>query len=83
MRKQNGFSVVLLVVAGLVLAALAIAFLFVSRGDNNNNTQTINSFDECVAAGNPVAESYPEQCHADGKSFSNPRQTAPPAPETQ
>ncbi len=29
----------------------------------------INSFDECVAAGNPVMESYPRQCRADGKTF--------------
>ena len=31
----------------------------------------ITSFDECVAAGNPVMESYPEQCRADGKTFVN------------
>jgi hypothetical protein len=30
----------------------------------------INSFEECVAAGNPVMESYPRQCNtADGKHF--------------
>jgi len=29
----------------------------------------INSFDACVAAGNPVMESYPRQCRADGKTF--------------
>jgi len=30
---------------------------------------TISSFEECVAAGNPVMESYPRQCIADGKTF--------------
>lgn len=30
----------------------------------------ITNFDECVAAGNPVMESYPEQCRTeDGKTF--------------
>lgn len=27
------------------------------------------SFEECVAAGNPVMESYPRQCRADGQTF--------------
>lgn len=29
----------------------------------------ITSFEECVAAGNPVMESYPRQCQANGKLF--------------
>lgn len=31
--------------------------------------QDINSFEECVAAGNPVMESYPPQCRANGRTF--------------
>lgn len=32
-----------------------------------------SSFDECVAAGNPIMESYPEQCRtADGRTFTRP-----------
>ena len=30
---------------------------------------TVNNFEECVAAGNPVMESYPRQCRAEGKTF--------------
>ncbi len=30
----------------------------------------ITSFEECVAAGNPVMESYPRQCRTSGNSFS-------------
>lgn len=30
---------------------------------------SISSFDECVAAGYPVMESYPEQCRANGQTF--------------
>src|SRR3989338_3658602 len=29
----------------------------------------IASFEECVEAGNPVMESYPRQCRADGRTF--------------
>ena len=29
----------------------------------------ITNFEECVAAGNPVMESYPRQCMADGQTF--------------
>ncbi len=29
----------------------------------------ISSFEECVEAGNPVMESYPRQCSADGQTF--------------
>src|SRR3989344_1980362 len=29
----------------------------------------INNFEECAAAGNPVMESYPRQCSADGRTF--------------
>jgi len=32
-------------------------------------TQEVNSFDECAAAGNPVMESYPRQCTANGQTF--------------
>lgn len=36
----------------------------------------ITNFDECVAAGNPVMESYPEQCRtADGRLFVNTNQS--------
>jgi hypothetical protein len=36
--------------------------------------QSISNFDECVAAGNPVMESYPEQCTANGQTFTNEAQ---------
>lgn len=29
----------------------------------------ITNFTECIAAGNPVAESYPRQCRANGETF--------------
>jgi hypothetical protein len=29
----------------------------------------VTSFEECIAAGNVVMESYPRQCHANGETF--------------
>lgn len=29
----------------------------------------ISSFEECAAAGNPVMESYPRRCNANGETF--------------
>jgi hypothetical protein len=31
----------------------------------------ITNYDECVAAGNPIMESFPEQCSANGQTFTN------------
>ncbi len=45
----------LLVVLALTLAACQAA--------------TITSFEECVEAGNPIMESYPRQCQANGQTF--------------
>ncbi len=36
---------------------------------NDTQTDEINSFEECVAAGNPIMESYPRQCRAGNKTF--------------
>ncbi|MBP9816600.1 MAG: hypothetical protein KBD05_01055 [Candidatus Pacebacteria bacterium] len=41
----------------------------------------ITSFEECAAAGYPIAESYPEQCYTpDGKSFVRVLPTIPEEP---
>lgn len=50
-------------VIGILLASL---FLF---GCAEKTGTTITNFEECVAAGNPVMESYPRQCSADGQTF--------------
>lgn len=66
--------------------ALALALYFVLMGlgfllgvqyqKGKTAALTINSFDECVAAGNRVAESYPPICFTnDGRSFSEPLNT--------
>lgn len=38
-------------------------------GACTTNQTAITNFEECVAAGNPVMESYPRQCSANGETF--------------
>lgn len=42
---------------------------FVQKTQNTSTQTSISDFDSCVAAGNPVMESYPRQCSANGKTF--------------
>ena len=52
----------------LILPLLGLAVLLAAC-TNIPTTQNITSFDECVKAGNPVMESSPRQCSADGQTF--------------
>lgn len=61
---------------GLKLGAVFIALLVVGvmtwQLKGKQAVQNISSFEECVAAGYPVMESYPEQCKTpDGRTFTN------------
>lgn len=64
-----GLLVVLIIVAGLLLA--------LSQTAKEQRILSINSFEECKAAGYPIMESYPEQCRTpDGRLFINESQQA-------
>jgi hypothetical protein len=59
---------ILLIIVGIIIVIFAAVFI-VNRPDTAPVKQ-ITSFEECVAAGNPVMESYPEQCRTeDGELF--------------
>ena len=51
---------------GIILIAFGVIFW---NGKSNKSATIITTFEECVAAGNPVMESYPEQCRAGGETF--------------
>ncbi len=68
-----GIVVVLTIIAGLLVA--------LSANREQQYLLSITNFDECVAAGFPIMESYPEQCATpDGRTFVNERQTLPQDP---
>src|SRR3989338_1277937 len=59
-------------IVGIVIIIVAGAFLFFSMSENGepiNGAKNINSFEACAALGNPVMESYPRRCQADGQTF--------------
>lgn len=60
--------VVLAVVAVGVAAWLA----------DNKSKSLINSFSDCVSAGNPITETYPETCAVGGRTFTNVDQKIEP-----
>lgn len=59
-------------IIGIVFGVIVIGVVGAALWWNfapHSNTSTINSYDECTAAGNPIRETYPEQCAANGKTF--------------
>lgn len=64
--KQRVWIVVIFLFTLSVLGA----YFFYSEIFRSRKSAGISSFDQCVAAGNPVGESYPRQCWTlDGKHF--------------
>lgn len=72
-RNQAGFSTIEIILVVVVAGLLGLVGWFVydrqKKDDTVTQTKTISTFEECVAAGNPIMESYPEQCAAGGKTF--------------
>lgn len=71
-RNQLGFTQVEILLVTLVFVLIgAIGYLVFDRQKTKSNTNksSISSYEECVAAGNPSMESYPPQCSANGKTF--------------
>jgi hypothetical protein len=59
------------IIVGVCLLILA-GFVYFFYSQKQTTTQSISNFQECVAAGNPVMESFPEQCRTqDGQLFVN------------
>ena len=52
----------------IVLTMLVLGVIIIS-GCAQKNVSEITNFKECAAAGNPVMESYPRQCAANGQTF--------------
>ena len=69
MRKFRNYLIPALAVAIIALAAF---FVIYKKNDTVDNSaqNNINSYQECIDAGNPSMESYPAQCRTeDGKTF--------------
>lgn len=77
-KKQARFGVVEGLIVALIIAAAAFAGWYIwndSRKTSTDKGGSINSFEACKKAGNPIQLSYPEVCATkDGKRFENPEQ---------
>ncbi len=63
----------LITILSIILVLLVIFFIVMSKIKENrerDNQFNVSNFEECVAAGNPVMESYPRQCRHGEESFS-------------
>ncbi len=61
--------------AALLILVVIIAAVYWLGLKSNDVEAPVQSFQECVDAGNPIMESYPEQCRTpDGRTFVNPDQ---------
>ena len=79
--NQKGFGVVQIFLLIIVIVSVGLAGRYVynkQRDKKDSSPQAsakqLTSFKECVDAGNPVMESFPEQCRADGQTFTNEEQ---------
>ena len=72
-----------LIFLALILSIIAGVLLQISAVGQRHFTPQITSYADCVAAGNPVLESYPSQCKTpDGHTFVNPDEhVSIPVPE--
>ena len=68
--NKNIRNIIIYLLAGLaVLLVLAYKFLPVDNNAVDDYQINISNFEECATAGNPVMESYPRQCRANGQTF--------------
>lgn len=68
-KKELAISKILLVVLAVIGLAVVVWFAWIRP---ERQKVDVNSFDECVAAGNPVQESFPEVCVTPtGQRFTN------------
>ncbi len=68
----------LILIGALVVVGAVIAF----QTNQQDDAPVVTDFASCAAAGNPIMESYPEQCHYNGTTYTNTDQqpvSPPPA----
>jgi hypothetical protein len=65
----------------IAVSVLSIVGVAIFMWSQSINKQLITNFHDCRQAGGSIAESYPEQCFIDGKSFTNPDQIISTSPD--
>jgi hypothetical protein len=74
MKKIYFLLIIILLGIGALIIVYSVIYGFKKPGEAGEETClecSIENFEECVAAGNSIMESYPRQCRADdGRTFS-------------
>jgi len=65
LRVKKHMKKYIIIILVLCISLAGMYWFFLTKKE----TTTITNFDECVKAGNPVAESYPPQCRAHNQTF--------------
>lgn len=67
-----------LIISGAIIVLIAV--VIATQLNSHNRAPTVTDFASCAAAGNAIMLSYPEQCHHNGTTYTNPDQqpVAPP-----
>jgi hypothetical protein len=65
-KFQKGFVALTIVLVIVTLAALGAASWFWYQSTQDAEVTSVNSFEECVAAGYAIGESHPRQCFVPG-----------------
>jgi hypothetical protein len=68
MNTKPAIKKFLIIVLPVFLVVFVVAMLQI-RENGENNQPNIDNFEKCVAAGNPVMESYPRQCRHGKQTF--------------
>ncbi len=67
-KKKSGSKNIFIPIL-IVVVLLILGIFFFIKLQEQQKLSKISSYDECVAAGFPVMESYPPQCRANNKTF--------------
>jgi Tfp pilus assembly protein PilV len=67
MKSQKGFTLVEGLLIVLILSVVGFAGYYV--WNQNQDDTEITSYQQCIDAGNPIMESNPPKCSADGNTF--------------
>lgn len=68
-----------IIITAIILVILFAAALVAYVLTHQNTTSSVTNYQECVAKGYPVQESYPSVCRVPGnnQTFTNPTEVAP------
>lgn len=74
-KEKNKLAISRVVIAVLAIVGILVVTWFAWIRPEED--ATIDSFEECKAAGGLILESYPEQCVVpDGRTYPNPAQSS-------